>query len=104
MPRALFSCSLAGLCLLSTSISALAAGTALVIGSDSSGTAGAGLKLRLEHAGYTVTTVADGTGPLVYDQVWDVRISPALIVAAQSHHPHYMTPRGTLFPTRQSLG
>src|SRR3546814_1565386 len=97
MPRALFSCSLAGLCLLSTSISALAAGTALVIGSDSSGTAGAGLKLRLEHAGYTVTTVADGTGSLVYDQVWDVRISPALSVAEQSNYLDYMQASGSLF-------
>src|SRR3546814_19462080 len=99
MPRALFSCSLAGLCLLSTSISALAAGTALVIGSDSSGTAGAGLKLRLEHAGYTVTTVADGTGSLVYDLVWAVRISPALSVAAQRTYPASMQPnRSTFLP------
>src|SRR3546814_3336208 len=82
---------------LSTSISALAAGTALVIGSDSSGTAGAGLKLRLEHAGYTVTTVADGTGSLVYDQVWDVRISPALSVAEQSNYLDYMQASGSLF-------
>src|SRR3546814_15903077 len=53
--------------------------------------------LRLEHAGYTVPTVADGTGSLVYDQVWDVRISPALSVAAQSKYLDYMQTSGSLF-------
>src|SRR3546814_14560551 len=53
--------------------------------------------LRLEHAGYTVTTVADGTGSLVYDQVWDVRISPALSVAEQSNYLDYMQASGSLF-------